>query len=68
MENSNGDVVASDQVTTVAWAEGLSEDATLELRPERQQEASEVAVWQRALQAGTTTHAEALWQDRAWSS
>lgn len=68
MENSNGDVVASDQVATVAWAEGLSEDATLELRSKRQQGASEVAVWQRALQARTTAHAEALGQDRAWSS
>jgi len=68
IEDSNGDVVASDQGTTIAWVEGFSEDATFELRSERQQGASVVKIWQRALQARATAHAGALWQDWAWSS
>lgn len=52
-------MVASDQRTTTAWVEGFSEAATFDLMSERQQGASEVTVWQRALQARATTHPEA---------
>lgn len=67
--DSNGDVMASDQVTIIAWVaqEGFLEDATFKLRSERQQGVSDVKIWQRTLQARATAHAEALWQDWAWS-